>query len=123
LCDALDRGVRLIATTAPGEESPFAVGSLAARLEVVRLREMCARDSLQVLEKLRPFLVAHHKVKIASDVEQAAVDRARSLAGALPGKAVRLIDAAAARARLNQCGSVMLIDVFMAAARMLGESE
>ena len=123
LCDALDRGSRLIATAAPEDESRFAVGPLAARLEVIRLGEMCASDSLQVLEKLRPVLAAYHRVRIGADVEKAAVDRSLALAGTLPGKAVKLIDAAAARARLCQCESVLLIDVFMAASRMFGEKE
>ena len=123
LCDALDRGVRLIATTTPDHGSRFAMAPLADRLEWVRLREMCASDSRLVLEKHRPLLCAHHRVRIDAEVEKAAVDRSLSLAGALPGKAIRLLDAAAARARLNHSESVLLIDVFMSASRMIAAGE
>jgi ATP-dependent Clp protease ATP-binding subunit ClpA len=121
LCDALDRGSRLLATAAPEHEHRFAVAPLISRLETVRLSELCANDSLQVLQALRPSLAAHHRVRIDADVERAAVDRARALPGALPGKAIKLLDAAAARARLNHCESVLLIDVFMAASRIIPE--
>ncbi len=123
LSDALDRGVRLIATAAPEHEYRFAVPPLASRFEIVRLRELCASDSLQVLQSLRPSVATHHRVRIDAEVERAVVDRALSLPGAFPGKAVRLIDAAAARARLNHCESVLVIDVLMAASRMLGAGD
>jgi hypothetical protein len=41
--------------------------------------------------------------------------------GSLPGKAVKLMDAAASRASLTGCDKVALIDVYIAASRMLGE--
>ncbi len=123
LCDALDRGVRLIATTTPEHERRFATAPLAGRLELVRLPEMCASDSREVLEQHRPLLCAHHRVRIDAEVEKAAVERSLSLAGALPGKAIKLLDAAAARARLNRCESVLLIDVFMSASRMAGDNQ
>jgi len=42
--------------------------------------------------------------------------------GLLPGKAVRLLDAAAARANLVQSTAVTLTDIFLAASRMQSES-
>jgi hypothetical protein len=41
--------------------------------------------------------------------------------GALPGKAVGLLDNAAAHARLTGSAEVTLIDVYLAASRMVGE--
>jgi hypothetical protein len=42
--------------------------------------------------------------------------------GLLPGKAVGLLDAAAAHASLNGSTAVSLMDVYLAASRLLGES-
>ncbi len=121
--DALDRGVRLVATSTPNYEDRFDVHPLASRLEVVRLNELCASDSLSVLERLRPALEAHHGTQIEGEVEQAVVERSASMAGALPGKAVKLLDAAAARASLTGATKVTLVDVYVAAARMPGPEE
>jgi hypothetical protein len=45
------------------------------------------------------------------------------MAGSLPGKAVRLLDAAAARGSLTGATKVALIDVYLAASRMAGPEE
>jgi ATP-dependent Clp protease ATP-binding subunit ClpA len=118
LRDALDRGVRLIATSTPNHGDRFDVHPMASRLEVVRLNELCACDAVSVLERLRPTLEAHHGIQIDGEVEQAVVERSASMAGALPGKAVTLLDAAAARASLTGAAKVTLVDVYVAAARM-----
>ncbi len=122
LREALDRGVRLIATSTPEHEGHFSKHPLAARLEVVALKELCPSDTRRVLEMLRPSLAGHHGVAIDAEAEQAAVERSLSMDGALPGKAVKLMDAAAARARLTGGDKVTLIDVYVTASRMLGES-
>ena len=71
---------------------------------------------------LRPSLASHHGVTIDAEVEQAVVERSLSMDGSLPGKAVKLMDAAAARASLAGGDKVTLIDVYVTASRMLGES-
>ncbi len=121
LREALDHGVRLIATSAPDQERRFALHPLASRLEFVRLNELCASDTRLVLEVLRPSLANHHGIEIDSEVEHAVVERALSMEGSLPDKAVKLMDAAASRASLTGCEKVALIDVYIAASRMLGE--
>ena len=121
--DALDHGVRMVATSTPNHEDRFAVHPMAWRLEVVRLTELCARDSISVLERLRPALEAHHGIQIDDEVEQAVVERSASMAGSLPGKAVRLLDAAAARGSLTGATKVALVDVYLAASRMAGPEE
>jgi ATP-dependent Clp protease ATP-binding subunit ClpA len=120
LRDALDRGLRMICTTTPSQEERFMVHPISSRLDVVRLNEMCASDTLRILEQLRPRLVAHHGVEIDQEVEAAVVERSATLAGALPGKAVQLLDAAAARAQLCGAAKVTLIDVYVVGARMPG---
>jgi ATP-dependent Clp protease ATP-binding subunit ClpA len=74
------------------------------------------------LEQLRPFIAGHHRVEIAADVEHEAVERARAMEGALPGKAVKLLDAAAARASLSGSSVISLMDIYIAASRMPEES-
>ncbi|MGP8251897.1 MAG: AAA family ATPase [Terracidiphilus sp.] len=115
---ALDEGVRLIATATPEHIPRFFVNPLGSRLEITKLQELCPGDTRSVLALLRPALEAHHGVQIDAEVEQAAVERAAALEGAMPEKAVKLLDSAAARASLNQSQSVGLIDIYIAASRM-----
>lgn len=122
LREALDQGARLIATCAADHEQRFAMQPLGSRLEIVRLKELCASDSRRVLEELRPSIATHHRVEIDAEVEQAAVERSLSMEGWLPGKAIKLLDAAAARASLTGSARVTLLDVYVAASRMLGET-
>jgi ATP-dependent Clp protease ATP-binding subunit ClpA len=94
---------------------------LASRLEIVQLSELCAGDTCRVLEALRTSLSTHHGVRIDAEVEHAVVERSLSMQGLLPGKAVGLLDAAAAHASLAKSAAITLLDVFLAASRMLGE--
>lgn len=122
LREALDQGARLIATSAADHEQRFAMHPLESRLEIVRLKELCASDTRRVLEVLRPSIATHHRVEIDAEVEQAAVERSLSMDGSLPGKAVKLLDVAAARASLSGGAKVTLLDVYVSASRMLGEN-
>jgi ATP-dependent Clp protease ATP-binding subunit ClpA len=121
LREALDRGSRLVATSSPEHGRCFGVHPLASRLEIVQLSELCASDTCHVLDALRPSIATHHGVRINAQIEQAVVERSLSMEGLLPGKAVGLLDAAAAHASLTGSVAVNLIDVFLAASRMLGE--
>lgn len=122
LRDALDHGVRMIATSTPEHVTRFIAHPLGSRLDAVQLKELCASDTRRILEGLRPSIAAHHRVEIVTEVEHAAVERAIAIEGSLPGKAVRLLDAAAARASLVQSGAVTLMDIYISASRILGES-
>jgi ATP-dependent Clp protease ATP-binding subunit ClpA len=122
LREALDDGVRMIACSTASHEQRFAIHPLGSRLEVVRLTELCASDTCRVLEVLRPSISTHHGLEIDADVERAAVERAVPMEGSMPGKAVKLLDAAAARASLTGAARVTEMDVYIAASRMMGES-
>jgi len=119
LREAMDRGVRLIATATPEHGPRFLAHPLESRLEILQLNELCADDARHVLEALRPSMVAHHGVRIDAEIERAAVERSVSMRGSLPGKAVSLLDAAAARASLAGTPAVSDVDVYLAASRML----
>jgi ATP-dependent Clp protease ATP-binding subunit ClpA len=122
LREALDQGTPLIATAAAEHEGRFALHPLASRLDVVRLKELCASDTRRVLEVLRPSLSKHHGIDIDAEVEHAAVERSLTMDGLLPGKAVKLLDAAASRASLTGGANATLLDVYVAASRMQGEN-
>jgi len=122
LREALDHGVRLIATSAQEYGSRFQVHPLGSRLDVVQLKQLCKYDTCLVLESLRPSIAAHHGVVLDAEVEKGAVDRSLSMDGSLPGKAVGLLDNAAAHASLTGNAAVTLIDVYLAASRMSRES-
>ena len=121
LREALDHGVRLIATSTPDHDRRFSPYPLGSRLEVVRLNELCASDTRRILELLRPAIAAHHRIEIDAEVEHATVERSLAMEGTLPGKAIRLLDLAAARASLTGSPTVTLLDVFVAASRMAWE--
>ena len=123
LREALDDGTRMMACSATNHEQRFATHPLGSRIEVVRLSELCANDTRRVLEVLRPSIATHHGVGIDADAERATVERCLSMDGLMPGKAVKLIDAAAARASLTGAASVTELDVYIAASRMMGEIE
>jgi ATP-dependent Clp protease ATP-binding subunit ClpC len=118
LREALDHGVRLIATSTPEHACRFTVHPLESRLEAVQLKELCASDTRRILEELRPSIATHHRVEIDAEVEHATVERSLAMEGALPGKAVRLLDAAAARASLVQSNAVTLMDIYLVASRL-----
>jgi ATP-dependent Clp protease ATP-binding subunit ClpA len=108
--EALDRGTRLIATSTPDHARRFAPHPLGARVETVTLTELCASDS--------PSIAAHHRVEIGAEVLAAAVESSLPMERLFPGKAVKLLDAAAARASLTGAASVTQLDVYLAASRM-----
>lgn len=121
LREALDQGTRLIATSLPDQERRFVANPLSPKLEVVRLNELCASDTCRVLGEMSPALSAYHHVEIDAEVEHAIVERSISMDGSLPGKAIQLLDLAAARASLNGSAKVTLMDVYVTASRMLNE--
>lgn len=118
LREALDRGTRLIATTTPEHGPRFLSHPLESRVEIVQLEELCPSDAVRVLETLRPSIAAHHRVEINAEIERTVVERAASMRGSLPGKAVRLLDAASARASLAGNPAVSDVDVYLVASRM-----
>lgn len=102
---ALARGdLRCIGATTPGEyrrdiESDPA---LQRRFEVIWVDEPTRAEAVEILEKLRESMAAHHGVRIDADVPAAAVDlTVRHLPELrLPDKAIDMVDQACAAARI-----------------------
>ena len=118
LAGALDRGARLAATCLPPFVDKLGQGPLARRMDIIEIAELAREDAAAVLGHLRETLAAHHGVAIDAPVAEAAVARSLTLAGALPDKAITLLDAAAARAALCKQKAVTECDVYLAASRM-----
>jgi len=118
LAGALDGGARLAATCLPPYVGRLTQGPLANRIDLVEITELAREDTTAALHHLRDTLAAHHGVTIDAPLVETAVARSLSLEGSLPDKAVRLLDAAAARAALLKQPSVTECDVYLAASRM-----
>lgn len=115
LADAMNRGLRAAGVAGPGALARFRESPLAGRVVPVILGEPGPDVVTAAVRAAAVRIAAHHGVTIADEVVGAAVARAESLPGALPGRAVRLLDTAAARAALRAAGAVDRYDLYLAA--------
>jgi len=118
LASALERGVRLAGTSLPGFIEKLARGPLAHRIDTIELGELARQDTAEALAQLKDSIAEHHGVTIEVKTVEAALARSLSLRGDLPDKAIALLDAAAARAAVQNQQAVTLCDVYLAASRM-----
>ena len=81
--------------------------ALDRRFQKVQVDEPTPRDTVEILTQLRPLLEVHHKVRIAPEAVEAAVDlTVRHVADRqLPDKALDALDQTCARERLAALGS------------------
>ncbi len=132
LAGALDKGARLIATTLPDFFASFEKPPLAGRVQAIELADPCPERVAHVLAALKERIARHHGVTIDEPLLSPTVVVAGALAGRFPGKAVALLDAAAARCALAGASELDLYHVHLAASslepdawnrhRSLGES-
>jgi len=92
---AVERGSRIVGTSGVGS-----LPGLGAPFHAVPLGELGRAATVRILERLAGSIAAHHGVGIDGSVIARTVERAAGMPGALPGKAVALLDGAAARAAL-----------------------
>ncbi len=123
LTQALDSGLKVIGTNADRGIFRFLVPPLVGRTSTVELKELSLEETLEVVTAQRTILSNHHRTEIESSLLPAVVERARSLKGLFPSKALALLDAAAAHARLSGAARVRLEDVYLAATRFDEETE
>jgi ATP-dependent Clp protease ATP-binding subunit ClpC len=78
-------------------------GALSRRFSAVTIKEPSRKETLEILEGLKPFYEAHHKVVISKEALVAACDLSERYISEyfLPDKAIDLIDQASARAHLR----------------------
>jgi ATP-dependent Clp protease ATP-binding subunit ClpA len=111
---ALDDGLRFVGTAVPRSLPGAVAGILSGRLDVVRLEELDAAATSEVLNHLLGRIARHHGVRIDASIVGPAVERAASLAGCFPSKAISLLDSAAARASLLGAAEVELFHIYLA---------
>jgi ATP-dependent Clp protease ATP-binding subunit ClpC len=119
LAQALDCGARLMGTSTPANLRWFDQPPLARRLRPVEVIEMSPEETVDVLSALRMRFEDYHRIKINGLFLAVVVQRAASLTGWYPCKAIALLDAAAARARLAAISEMRIEDIYLAAANFL----
>ncbi len=112
---ALDNGLRMVGTVLPQSIPGAAIGLLSRRLDLVRLEELDAATTIEILSKVMGRIAQHHGVQIETSIIKPTVERAVSLAGCLPSKAISLLDAAAGRAAFGGESVVEIYHVYLAA--------
>jgi ATP-dependent Clp protease ATP-binding subunit ClpC len=75
--------------------------ALAGSVQTIAVRPATVEETVAVLRGVRDRYESHHGVGITDEALAAAAQAADGLPGVLPGKAVQLIDRAAARARIR----------------------
>lgn len=113
---ALDKRARVVGTTSPVGRAALQALPLNMRLHVVELGEPRGLLAREVVLAWRGELAAHHRVSIDDAVVDAAIDRAATLAGFFPGKAIALLDAAASRAALDGSATTDVVHVYLVSA-------
>jgi ATP-dependent Clp protease ATP-binding subunit ClpB len=121
LCDALDKGLRLIGTALRN----FCLDSklLGRRIMEIELAEMSPAEAIKVLLAHKEQIAAHHAVEIDEAFLKLVIEQARTLAGHYPSKALSVLDGAASRASLNGARAISAQDILLASARFPEDEE
>ena len=115
LTQSLDHRTTIIGSTLPGFVPAFSYPPLARRTSFVALEELSPRQTLQVLQAVRPRIARHHAVEIDESCLRSCLPAAQSLPGCLPAKAIVLLDAAAARTALSGGSMIGPDEIYFAA--------
>jgi len=86
-------------------------GPLGPAVQPVAVRATTVEETVAVLHAVRGRYEEHHHVKVADGALAAVAQAADRLPGALPGKAVQLLDRCATRARLNAWTQTPAVDL------------
>lgn len=114
---ALERGARIVATALPALSALAEDGALGGRLERIVLGEPGPQATALVLREAAARVAAHHGIVVDEDDLELVVEQALALPGHLPGKAVALLDRAAARAALLGDPRLNAVHVHLAAGQ------
>jgi ATP-dependent Clp protease ATP-binding subunit ClpA len=116
LASRVEAGARIVGTTLTSATAWVAAAPLARHLHVVAVESLDRAETLAAVGTARDALAAYHGLQIGDAALDAAIDRARALAGAQPATALALLDAACARARAEDAPAVDPAFVYVAAA-------
>jgi ATP-dependent Clp protease ATP-binding subunit ClpC len=86
-------------------------GPLGPAVQAVAVRPATVEETVAVLHAVRGRYEEHHHIKVADGALAAVAQAADRLPGALPGKAVQLLDRCATRARLNAWAETPDVDL------------
>jgi ATP-dependent Clp protease ATP-binding subunit ClpA len=114
LGETLDRGLAAVGTAWPACRPLLDHPALSGRLRWLELHEAGAGHTRAVLAAWRGRVAAHHGVDISEALLAPVLERSTELAGRLPGKALALLDAAAARAAVASAREVELVHLYLA---------
>lgn len=122
LADALDRGLAFAGTgRTPGAQACLQP-PLDGRARIITLPEPTLEQAAAMVEGARAALGKHHDLEIDAHLAKAAVAASAMLGGSLPGKAIAVLDAAAARAALHGVKIIGLDDLYAAAQRLADDA-
>jgi len=113
----LDSGGRMVGTVLPSRLGILRREPLVRRLGVFELEELDGIDTLPILQQAAGQLARHHDVQIDAALLRTCLRASGDVPGTLPGKAIALLDAAAARAAVAGSKVLTADDVLSAAAR------
>jgi ATP-dependent Clp protease ATP-binding subunit ClpC len=96
--------VPCILVASPAEYRRYASrrGSIDQFVQPVPVRAASMDETLVVLQGIRNRYESYHRVQVPDEVLKTIAESAERLPGALPGKAVQLLDRCAARTRLRE---------------------
>lgn len=114
----LDSNIRLAGALLPEHLPELTRGPLARRLRLVRVCESEPAETADILSAVSEAISRHHGIDIDSACINACVRAAADLNGRYPAKAIDLLDAAAAMARLSGVQVLGPDDLFLAAKRL-----
>jgi ATP-dependent Clp protease ATP-binding subunit ClpA len=120
LARAVDSGVRIVGTVLPDALPRILRGPLARRSNVVPLDEPTLHQTAEILMGLRDAIQERHGVEISDAIVRGCVKAAQELPGNFPARAIRLMDAAAARASLAGAEVMGIDDICLAVSRADG---
>jgi ATP-dependent Clp protease ATP-binding subunit ClpA len=114
LARAVDAGARIIGTCIGADHAVFRKPPLSRRVCVVELEQLSEEETLEALSVFRGRIAAYHGVGIDEALLPIVVQTSTPVMGSFPSKAIALLDAAAARARLSGAQEIRLEDVYIA---------
>jgi ATP-dependent Clp protease ATP-binding subunit ClpC len=92
----------LVASTTEYRRYVSRRGSIDQFVQPVQVRPASMEETLVVLQGIRSRYETYHRVQVPDEVLKLIAESAERLPGALPGKAVQLLDRCAARTRLRE---------------------
>ena len=115
LAAAVKGGTRIVAMLAAASLTMFDDTPLEPHLHPVPVKPPSVTETCGVVRAESHRISAHHGVRIDDELVRPIVERAASLAGALPATALALADLACARARIEGRGEVGIAHIYVAA--------